>query len=115
MLWYTLLCYCIHNCTCYCTFCCTSKCTFYVHTAVHAVVHAVVSGHEYLRSVSCLWREGYIHGVLDGQAGHGALGQRNDLVDALHHGLRLEVGLQGELVQDLRERKKNRVLRGAHG
>ena len=59
---------------------------------------------RYLGPVPCLRGEGYIHGVLDGQAGHGALGQRNDLVDALHHGLRLEVGLQGELIEDLQEK-----------
>ena len=58
---------------------------------------------RYLGPVSCLWGEGYIHGVLDSQAGHGALSQGNDLIDALHHGLRLEVGLQGKLIQDLQE------------
>lgn len=48
----------------------------------------------YLWPVAPFFREGHVHNVFDGQAGHGALSQRDDLVDALHHGVQLGVSFK---------------------
>lgn len=62
-------------------------------------------GQQYLRSVSRLSSERLVHYVSDGEPGHGALSERDDLIDALHHALQVSVGLQGELAADLRTKQ----------
>lgn len=64
---------------------------------------------RYLWPVSLLGGEGHIHHVSDGQAGHGALGEGDDLVDALHHGVQLGVGLQRELTADLKTEEEKQL------
>lgn len=64
---------------------------------------------RYLWPVSLLGGEGHIHHVSDGQAGHGALGEGDDLVDALHHGVQLGVGLQRELAADLKTEEEKQL------
>ena len=55
--------------------------------------------------VSLLFSEGHVHHVSDGESGHGALSQGDDLVDAFHHGVQLAMGLQGELAADLWDKR----------
>lgn len=54
-----------------------------------------------LGPVALLGGEGHVDGVSDGEAGHGALRQRDDLLDGLHHALQAGVALQGELAAHL--------------
>lgn len=58
-----------------------------------------------LGPVPLLGREGHVHGVSDGEAGHGALGQRDDLVDGVHHAAQAGVALQRELAAHLQTRE----------
>lgn len=53
------------------------------------------------RARALLRGEGHVHGVLDGQPRHGALGQRDDAVDGLLHVCSREEGLEGEDVLHL--------------
>lgn len=62
----------------------------------------------HLRSVSSLGGEGIVHHVFDGEAGHGALSEGNDLIDAFHHRLQLSVSLQRELAADLKTRAERK-------
>lgn len=62
--------------------------------------------------VSLLGSEGHVHHVSDGEAGHGALSQRNDLVDALHHRVQLGVSLQRELTADLKVEEEMQTTGG---
>ena len=60
---------------------------------------------RYLRPVSLFGDESCVHHEFDGETGHGALSQRDDLVDALHHRVQFSVSLQGELSADLETEK----------
>lgn len=68
--------------------------------------------HVYLGPVSLLRTEGFMHQISDGEAGHGALSQRDDLVDGRHQVLQLAVALQTELAADLNTKKDDNDTRG---
>jgi len=53
------------------------------------------------RARALLRGEGHVHGILDGQPCHGALGQWHDVVDGLLHVCPCEEGLEGEDVLHL--------------